>query len=110
MSAPWANDLRRRLLAVAVATAGALMCLILGSAWIVGTVWNTSWRNPVLASLLGGFLLVAILGTALGARPFRPGQEPFARLPGESGATGAFPRSIVMRLLLHWTGLARILE
>jgi hypothetical protein len=110
-AALWAKDLRQRLLAGAVAVVGILLCLILGSAWIFAAVWNTAARNPVLGAMLCTFLVCAIVGAALATRRARPGHEPFARLRREMGAgasaQGAFPRSIVMRLLLNWTGLSR---
>ena len=81
-----AKDLRRRLLGAAVAMAGVLMCLMLGSAWIVGAVWDTPWRNPVLAALLGSFLICTITGAALAVWPFKPGRGPFARLRQQVGA------------------------
>jgi hypothetical protein len=143
-AALWARDLRRRILAGAIALAGALLCVMLASAWIIVAVWNTSARNPVLGAMLCTFLLCAIAGATLATRPFKPGDGPFARLRQElgtdqallgslsgperldqtrreaqtlltPGGTGsdvqrAFPRSIVMRLLLNWTGLSRLFE
>jgi hypothetical protein len=117
-----AKELQRRLIAAAVALVGALMCLMLASAWIVGVTWNTPWRNPVLGTMVGVFLSCAFIGAALAARPFGSGQQPFARLWGElrkdesllgglngpdGQVGGTFPRSTVMRLLLDLTGFAR---
>lgn len=120
-AALWMKDLRRRLLAAFLAVAGASMFLMLASAWIVGTMWNTPWRNAVIGALLGIFLVCAIAGAAFAARSFRPGQAPFARLrhqlkedllaPGGAGAdASAFPRSISMRYFLHWTGLSQVFQ
>jgi hypothetical protein len=138
-----ARDLRRRVLGAAMAVAGVLMSLILGGAWIVGTVWNTPWRNPVLTALLGLFLVCAVIGATIAAWPFRPAHGPFARLREQLGGDlsllsaiviperldethdaaapdlfmrgrdgpsphEAFPRSTVMRVLLGFSGLARI--
>jgi hypothetical protein len=105
-----ARDLRRRLLAAVIALAGAALCLALGVAWIVGAVWNTPWRNPVLATMLGVFALCAVIGAALALRPHKASQRPLARPGGESSIDQAtpgdtFPRSTVMRLLLSVTGL-----
>jgi hypothetical protein len=143
-AALWANSLRRRLLGTAVAFAACFMCLLLGSAWLVGASWNTPWRSAVLATLLGIFLGSAIIGAAIALWPVKPGRGPFAglrrQLGGDlmllselctsegsplaghagalnqlmqgssaSGASGTFPRSTVMRLLLTFTGLARII-
>jgi len=119
-AALWAQDLRRRLLAACVALVAVLMLLMLGCAWLVGSVWNTPWRNPVLGALLVVFLVCAIIGAVLALKSFKPDQTPFSRLrsaldagltePGSADTNSAFPRSITMRLLLHWTGLSHLFQ
>ena len=133
-------DLRRRLLASLLAMVSGTLCLLLGMGWIVGIVWATPWRNPVLAAMLVTFAVVATIGSLMATRPYRTGQQPFARLRRElgtdttllnelsaeenlqksrseaaglfrqadGGSRGAFPRSMVMRLLLNMTGLGGV--
>jgi hypothetical protein len=109
----WAKNLRRRLIAAVVALTGAMLCLMLGSAWIAGMTWNTPMRNPVLASMLGIFLTCTIIGTALAAWPGRSASGPLAQLQRELGVDSSataevFPRSTVMRVALSCAALARL--
>ena len=115
-----AIDLRRRLLASLLAIVSATLCLLLGIGWIVAIVWNTPWRNPALAAMLLSLAISALLGALRAIRPNRPGQEAFSGLRRKFGADaklisglpdtsiGTFPRSIIMRRLLNWTGLGQV--
>ncbi len=78
-----AKNLRRRLLASLVAMASATLCVSLGVAWIFGIVWNTPWRNPVLATMLGILALCAVIGAALASRSRKSTKRSFAGLRRE---------------------------
>jgi hypothetical protein len=78
-----AKDLRRRLLAGVVAMAGASLGLLIGVAWTIGSVWDTPWRNPVMATMLAVFALCAVIGAWLALRPHKPGSGSFANLRRE---------------------------
>lgn len=79
------TDLRRRLLASLLAMASGVLCLLLGMGWIVGTVWYTPWRTPVLAAMMVTLALCATIGVVRATRPYGTGQQPFAGLRRELG-------------------------
>jgi hypothetical protein len=81
-----AQGLQRRILAALVALVSSALCLLLGTGWIVASVWNTPWRAPVLTAMLVGLAACAIGCGLLAVRPFRADQKPFAGLRREFDA------------------------
>jgi len=59
---------------------------MLGMGWIAGSVWNTPWRNPVLAAMLVTLAIGAIIGSVFAARSNRADSRPFAGLRREFDA------------------------
>lgn len=107
------RDLPRRLRAAMVAMACLMLCLMLGGAWIAAEVWNTSWRVPVLATMLGILACAAAVAGYHASRPSVPGHEPFHRLRLELDRertlpqdASRFPRSRMVRAVLGASGLA----
>jgi uncharacterized membrane protein YqjE len=78
-----ARDLQHRMVAAMIALICGSLCLLLGSVWIVGSVWATPWRNPVIGAMLVVFALCASMGALQASKPYKPDQRPFARLRSE---------------------------
>ena len=110
------QDLHQRLRAALVAMMCLTLCLVIASAWIGAEVWNTSWRVPVLATMLGIAALAAVIFAYRATRPPAAGYAPFARflseLDGETGRSQnlpGFPRSKLMRAVMGASGLAGLI-
>jgi hypothetical protein len=85
-------DLQRRLTAALLAAIASALFLLTGGAWIIGSVWNTAWRTPVMSAMLVVLALLAGAGVARTLKPYRPDPVP--------ASSTAFPRSMIMRRLL----------
>jgi uncharacterized membrane protein YqjE len=82
-SSLFARDLTARLVAAAVALLGAIFTLMIGTLWILASVWDTTWRNPVIAALFLLFAAVAVVGVVIAVRRWPLGKEPFSQLRDE---------------------------
>jgi uncharacterized membrane protein YqjE len=80
-----ATLLARKLAAILVGAAAALVALLLVCFWLVALAWDTPWRNWVAGGLALGFALVAVVVALPVLRP-KHGPPPFfARTRTELG-------------------------